>query len=315
MIYSVKKHSESEVCRTGNRNIKQVILPLITAFIWGSAIVAQSISTNYIGTFTFNAARSLVGALSLLLFIIIRGRFKKRDTHTDNGIDPGSLIPGGICCGIFLALAVVLQNQGLRYTGAGKAAFITAMYVVLVPVAGLFFRRKVAPLLWVSMLVAVAGLYFLCMDPAEGLGFNKGDLLVLMSSFAFTAQILAIDHFVKRSDSICLSCIQFGTVFLLCSAGALLFEDPSVSQLQQSLPYILYVGIFSSAVAYTLQIVAQKDGNPVIVSLILSLESFFAVLVSAAVLHERLSFREVAGCVLMMAAVVLSQLKTGQPQD
>ena len=300
----------------GRRNIKQVVLPLITAFIWGSAIVAQSISTNYIGTFTFNAARSLVGAVSLLLFIIIRSRFRKESApFGKGGEETRNLIKGGICCGAFLALAVLLQNQGLRYTGAGKAAFITAMYVVLVPVSGLFFHRKVAPLLWAGILFAVAGLYFLCIDPAEGAAFNKGDILVLMSSFAFTAQILAIDHFVKKADSICLSCIQFATVFLLCTAGALLFEDTSMPQLQQSLPYILYVGIFSSAVAYTLQTVAQKDGNPVVVSLILSLESFFAVLVSAAVLQERLSIREVTGCVLMMAATVLSQLKPDQTQS
>ena len=300
----------------GRRNIKQVVLPLITAFIWGSAIVAQSISTNYIGTFTFNAARSLVGAVSLLLFIIIRSRFRKESApFGKGGEETRNLVKGGICCGAFLALAVVLQNQGLRYTGAGKAAFITAMYVVLVPVSGLFFRRKVAPLLWAGTLFAMAGLYFLCIDPAEGAAFNKGDILVLMSSFAFTAQILAIDHFVKKADSICLSSIQFATVFLLCTAGALLFEDTSMPQLQQSLPYILYVGIFSSAVAYTLQTVAQKDGNPVVVSLILSLESFFAVLVSAAVLQERLSIREVTGCVLMMAATVLSQLKPDQTQS
>ena len=164
------------------------------------------------------------------------------------------------------------------------------------------------------MLIAVAGLYFLCMDPAEGFSLNKGDLLVLMSSFSFTAQILVIDHFGKRTDSIALSCVQFAAVFVLCSAGALLFESPQLSQLRLSLPHILYVGIFSSALAYTLQIVAQKDGNPVIVSLLLSLESFFAVLVSAVWLHERLSLREIIGCVFMMAAVVLCQLKPGPPQ-
>lgn len=292
------------------RNIKQVVLPLITAFIWGSAIVAQSISTAYIGSFTFTAARSLVGTLALLVFILMRGCLNRRKMSAEkDAIDFTYLLKGGVCCGFFLATAIVLQHHGLRYTGAGKAAFITAMYVVLVPVSGLFFRKRVAPLLWASMIIAVAGLYFLCMDPAEGLSLNKGDLLVLMSSFAFTAQILAVDHFVKKTDSICLSCVQFATVFVLCAAGAVLFESPDISQLHQSLPYILYVGIFSCGVAYTLQIVAQKDGNPVIVSLLLSLESFFAVVVSAALLHERLTPREIIGCVLMMTAVILSQLK------
>ena len=294
------------------RNVKQVVLPLITAFIWGSAIVVQSASTSLIGSFTFNAARSLVGALSLLLFILIRDRLIRKDSAENNSESFRYLIKGGVCCGFFLALAVVLQHHGLRYTGAGKAAFITALYVVLVPVSGLFFRKRVAPLLWVSMLIAVAGLYFLCMAPEEGFSLNKGDLLVLMSSISFTAQIHAIDHFSKKTDSIELSCVQFATVFVLCTAGALLFENPAVPQLQQAAPHILFVGVFSCAVAYTLQIVAQKDGNPVVVSLLLSLESFFAAVVSAIVLHERQSLREIIGCVLMMAAVVLSQLKSGQ---
>lgn len=296
-----------------NRNIKQVVLPLITAFIWGSAIVVQSISTDYIGSFTFNASRSFVGALSLFIFILIRDRFRKGRVKGENSSeDPKLLIKGGICCGVFLALAVVLQHQGLRYTGPGKAAFITAMYVVLVPVSGLFFRRKVSPVLWLSMIIAVAGLFFLCVNPSEGLSLNKGDLLVLLCSVSFTAQILCIDHYSKMTDCIKLSCVQFATVSVLCAIGALLFESLDVSKLIQCLPFILYVGIFSSAVAYTLQIVAQKDGNPVIVSLLLSLESFFAVVVSAAVLHEKLSIREIAGCVLMMAAVVLSQIRQEQ---
>ncbi len=298
-----------------NRNVKQVVLPLITAFIWGSAIVVQSISTAYIGSFTFNAARSLVGALSLLVFILIRDSLMRQAQAVGKAPeDFRYLLKGGIVCGFFLALAVVAQQQGLRYTGAGKAAFITAMYVVLVPVSGMFFRRRVAPLLWISMLIAVAGLYFLCMDPSEGFSLNKGDLLVLTSAFSFTAQILSIDHFGKKTDSIKLSCVQFAAVAVLCGIGAFIFEAPAISQLQLSLPYILFVGIFSSAVAYTLQIVAQKDGNPVIVSLLLSLESFFAVVVSAVVLHEKLSLREIFGCVLMMTAVVLSQLKADQEQ-
>ena len=298
------------------RNIKQVVLPLLTAFIWGSAIVVQSISTAYIGSFTFNASRSFVGALSLFIFILIRNKIKKeRITGESSNEDPKQLIKGGICCGFFLALAVVLQHHGLRYTGPGKAAFITAMYVVLVPVSGLFFRRRVSPILWLSMLIAVAGLFFLCLDPAEGLNLNKGDLLVLLCSISFTAQILCIDHFSKKTDCIKLSCVQFATVSVLCAIGSLLFEHTDASQLLQCLPYILYVGIFSSAVAYTLQIVAQKDGNPVIVSLLLSLESFFAVVVSAAVLHEKLSIREIIGCILMMAAVVLSQIRQEQPHN
>ena len=291
--------------------IRSVLLPLITAFIWGSAFVAQSLSTGHIGPFTFNAARSLVGAFVLLLTLLIRRRFRHSEEHAEKSGKPDlrSLLPGGICCGFFLALASVLQQFGITTTGAGKAGFITALYVVLVPVAGLFFGRKCPLRVWCGVLLAVAGLYFLCIRSGERFSIGIGELSVFLCAFAFTAQILFVDRFVKNTDPVALSCAQFFICFLLCSIGAVFTEEIRLPELAACIPYLLYVGVFSSGIAYTLQIVAQKEGDPVLVSLLLSLEAFFAVVTGALILHERLSARELLGCALMMAAVLLSQLK------
>ena len=291
--------------------VRSVLLPLITAFIWGSAFVAQSLSSGHIGPFTFNAARSLVGAVVLLLTLRIRRIFRHGEEHAGKSrkTDVKSLLPGGICCGFFLALASVLQQYGITTTGAGKAGFITALYVVLVPLAGLFFGRKCPSRVWFSVLLAVCGLYFLCIRSGEKLSIGIGELSVFLCAFAFTAQILCVDRFVKKTDPVALSCAQFFLCFVFCSIGAVLTEEIRLPELTACIPYILYVGVFSSGIAYTLQIVAQKEGDPVLVSLLLSLEAFFAVVTGALILHERLSERELLGCALMMAAVLLSQLK------
>ena len=297
------------------REVKQVVLPLLTAFIWGSAFVAQSLSVGHIGSFTFNAARALVGFFALLAVLFLRRRLPSPSGTTPKQAGPvvtKDLLTGGLCCGFFLAVATVLQQAGIAYTGAGKAGFITALYVVLVPLAGLFFRRKPALSVWISVLIGIAGLYFLCIRSGEHFSLGRGELYVLLCAFAFTAQILCVDWFVKKTDPIALSCAQFLVVFLLCTIGAVAAETIIPSELLACLPYILYVGIFSSGIAYTLQILAQKDGDPVIVSLLLSLEAFFAVIMGALILHERLTVREIIGCVLMMAAVVLSQLKLSE---
>ena len=297
------------------RRIRTVVFPLLTALIWGSAFVAQSLSTGHIGPFTFNAARSLVGALVLLLVLQIRRKKSHAEDAAGEAVKPDwkALITGGVCCGFFLALAIVLQQYGIATTGAGKAGFITALYVVLVPLAGLLFGRRCPPLVWFGVLLAVGGLYFLCIPAGEGFSVGTGELCVFLCAFAFTAQILCVDHFVKKTNPIALSCVQFFAVFLFCLIGAVLSEEIRLPELAACMPYILYVGIFSSGIAYTLQIVAQKEGDPVLVSLLLSLEAFFAVVTGALILHERLSGRELLGCALMMAAVILSQLK--QPEN
>ena len=292
------------------RNLKQIILPLITAFIWGSSFVAQSLGAGHLEAFTFNMSRSFaaVAALGMLLAFL---RLKNGDTRApeEKHAERKNLIFGGICCGVFLTLGSNLQQIGIEQTAAGKAGFITALYVVLVPVLGLFFHKRVALQVWISVVIAISGLYFLCMDGTSGFSFNGGDLFVLLCAFAFTGQILCVDYFVQKVDGIKLSCAQFIVMTVLSGIVAILRgETISAAGIAECLPYILYVGVISGGIAYTLQIVAQKDGDPAVVSLLLSLESFFAVVSGAVILNERLTGREYLGCALMLAAVFLSQL-------
>lgn len=287
------------------RKYKQVLLPLLTAFIWGSSFVAQSIGAETIGAFTFSAARSIPAALSLLLLLLVMRRGKEKYTAQQKH----DLLVGGAVCGIFLTLGTNLQQFGIAETGAGKAGFITALYIVLVPLTGIFFGKRVGKRLLLCVVIAVVGLYLLSIKSGEGLGgVGRGDLLMFLCAFAFTGHILVVDHFVQRVDGVALSCVQFTVMAVVSTVCALAFETVDLTALAAGLGSILYVGVLSSAVGYTLQILAQKDGDPTVVSLLLSLESFFAVVCGAIILHERMSGREYLGCVLMLTAVLLSQL-------
>lgn len=292
------------------RNMKQIIFLLITAFIWGSAFVAQRLGAGHLEAFMFNMSRSFaaVAAIGALLVVL---RLKNGDTRTpgEKRTERKNLAVGGLCCGFFLTVGSNLQQLGLEQTAAGKAAFITALYVVLVPVVGLFFHKRVALQVWISIVIAITGLYFLCMDGTSGFSVSGGDLYVLLCAFAFTGQILCIDYFVQKVDGIKLSCAQFIVMTVLSGIVAILRgETISATGIAECLPYIFYVGVISGGIAYTLQILAQKEGDPAVVSLLLSLESFFAVVSGAIILNERLTGREYLGCALMLAAVFLSQL-------
>lgn len=293
------------------RNIKQVVLPLLAALIWGSAFVAQSLSAGHIGAFTFNMLRSLIAVIVLGTLAAVM-RMKRGADHrsaAEKKAGRRDLAVGGLCCGFFLTLGSNLQQLGIERTSVGKAGFITALYVVLVPLLGLFFRKRVSAQVWVSVGIATFGLYFLCIEAGSGFSINSGDLFVLLCAFCFTGQILCVDHFVQKVDGVELSCAQFAVVTVISAVVAIVRGEPfEMAEIMACLPYVLYVGTFSSGVAYTLQIIAQKDGNPTIVSLLLSLESFFAVVCGAIILHETLSGREYLGCALMLAAVFLSQL-------
>lgn len=290
-----------------NPKVRQVVLPLITAFIWGSAFVTQSLSAAHLGCFSFNALRAIPAVLVLLVLLAVMQRIHPREKYS--AAEKRALLRGGLVCGAFLTLAINLQQYGMGTTSAGKAGFITALYIVLVPVFGIVLGKKTKKSIWFCVLAAVAGLYFLCFDGSSTLSFNSGDIYVFLSAFAFTAQILAVDYFVQQVDGIALSCAQFTVVIVLSAAGALVFgEHTTLAAVKTCIPYLLYVGVVSSGIGYTLQIVAQKDGEATVVSLLLSLESFFAVVCGAIVLHERMSLREYFGCALMLAAVLLSQL-------
>ncbi len=288
-------------------NTKQVLLPLITSFIWGSSFVAQSLGAGKVGGFTFTAARSIPAALALFAFLLVRRHAKHEERYTAR--QKRDLIEGGLVCGVFLTLGTNLQQIGIADTTAGKAGFITALYIVLVPLVGIFLGKKAGGRLFLCVAIAVVGLYFLCFKGGEGVtGFGKGDFLVFLSAFAFTGHILVVDHYVKKVDGIALSCVQFTVVVVISSICAAAFETVDFAALKECTFYILYIGILSSAIGYTFQILAQKDGDPTVVSLLLSLESFFAVVCGAIILHERMSGREYLGCALMLAAVILSQL-------
>lgn len=281
-----------------NPKIRQTALPLLAAMIWGLAFSAQSICADYLGAFTINAARALIACVLLFLFCLVRKNWTMGTWK--------NLILGGLCCGTALFLATNVQQFGLAETSAGKAGFITALYIVLVPVAGIFFHKRVTAKVWIAVAVAVVGMYFLCIT--EDFSVAKSDLYVLACAFLFTAQIMAVDHFVQKVDGIALSCAQFFVVSVFSAICMLFTETPTLAGFAGCIWPLLYVAVFSSCVAYTLQIVAQKDANPAIVSLLLSLESVFAVLGGVLVLGESLSGRELFGCLLMMVAIVLAEL-------
>ncbi len=289
--------------------IRQSLLLLLTATIWGVAFVAQSVGMDYIGPFTFNAVRSLIGAAVLVPCIVLLNKLKEKEEGQKNlpgKEDKKTLLTGGICCGVVLAIASTFQQYGILYTSVGKAGFITAMYIIIVPLLGIFFKKRIGIRIWLSVLIAVAGLYLLCMT--GGFQLEKGDFLLLICAVVFSFHIIVIDHFSPLVDGVKMSCIQFLTCGILCGICMFLFEAPKLSLILAAWQPVLYAGVMSCGVAYTLQIVGQKGMNPTVASLIMSLESVISVLAGFVLLHEVLSVREMLGCVFMFTAIVLAQL-------
>ena len=294
-----------------HNQVRQVVFPILAAFIWGTAFVAQDMCADVIDAFTFNAVRSYIAVVVLLIIIFIAGKLKKPE-HVPSPAEKKQgrrdLLLGGFCCGTALAVASNFQQAGLvAGTDAGKAGFITALYVVLVPVFGLFFKRKVSLPTWIAVALSVAALYLLCIKGDFSLA--PGDLLILVCSVCFAVHILVIDHFTAKVDGIKLSCAQFFVAAVWSTILSLIFSNPDWSAILSCALPILYVGVFSSGVAYTLQILAQKDSNPTVVTILLSLESVFAVIAGAIILKQQMSVREYIGCVIMFAAVILAQIQ------
>ncbi len=286
--------------------IKQNILPLLAAFIWGASFVAQSVGSETMQPFGFNAVRCAMAVVFLIPVSLLFDSVKKRQ-GTYVKINAKDLLFGGLACGTALTIAVNLQQSGVGDSGAGKAGFITALYVVLVPILGLILKKHVPSQVWLSAAIAVVGLYLLCIK--EGFTIVQSDFYLLCCAVMFAIQIMCVDHFVKTVDGVKLSCAQFAVVSIFSGICMLIFEEPpSWGIIKISAVPLIYTGIFSSGIAYTLQIIAQKDANPTVLSLILSLESVFATISGAVLLHEKMMGREYIGCVLMFAAVILSQL-------
>lgn len=276
------------------------LLLLLTAIIWGSAFVAQSVAQDYIESFTIICTRSIIGGLVLIPVIFALGKWKR-------GFATKTEWLGGICCGIALWAASGFQQVGMAYTTAGKAGFITALYVVIVPILGIFMRKRVSMAIWFCVALAVSGLYLLCV-PKGGFSLGAGDLLVLVCALLFSIHILVIDYFSPKGDGFVISCIQFFVCGIISAVFMLLTETPSIGNILEAKWALLYLGVLSSGVAYTLQVVAQKNVNPTVASLIMCLESVVAVLAGWIILGENLSTREIGGCVLMFSAIVLAQI-------
>ena len=296
------------------------IFLFITAFIWGTAFVAQQTSMDYIGPYTFCAVRFIIASITLLPVIKLFSPNPKLNedgsTKTEVVIakDKATLLRGGIFCGIILFIGSILQQIGLQYTTVGKTGFITALYVVLVPISGsLFFRRKVPALVWFCAILATVGLYLLTMTGSE-FRLTKGDTLVFICAFAFAMHILVIGKFSPLTDGIKMSAIQFLTAGIISTIFMFILETPEISAILNAALPILYTGVLSAGVGFTLQIVAQKDTDPTIASLILCLESVFAVLAGAIILNETMSLREIIGCVIMFLAITLAQLPTKEKE-
>ena len=305
--------------------LRNTFFLLLTAMIWGAAFVAQSVSMDYIGPFTFICLRSVIGGLFLIpVIIVLDGIRKKSQNESADVVNSENilhieteekqrlswknkqLIEGGIICGIFLFFANCFQQTGIQYTTVGKAGFITTFYIIIVPLIGLFFKKYCGILTWIGVVIALAGLYFLCIT--QKLTIQRGDALILCCSVLYAGQILAIDHYNPFVDGVKMSCIQFLTGGILGAVFMLLFENPSIAMILSAAGPILYTGIMSTGVGYTLQIVGQKGLNPTVAALILSLESVFSALSGYVFLHQVLTTRELIGCILMFIAIVLAQL-------
>lgn len=296
--------------------MRQSLLLLLAAVIWGVAFVAQSVGMDHVGPFTFNALRSLLGGVFLIPCIYLLGKLngeKEVNLLPKEKTERKQLLTGGILCGCILCAATNLQQIGILYTTVGKAGFITACYIVLVPIFGMFLGKKTGMGIWISVGLAVVGLYLLCLN--DSLVFGKGDLYVLGCAVLFAWHILTIDHFTELVDGVRMSCIQFLVSGTLSSILMFLLEEPTIEGIVQAGIPILYAGILSSGVAYTLQIVGQKGMNPTVASLILSLESCISVLAGWLILKQALSLRELLGCAVMFGAILIAQLPSGKKAE
>lgn len=297
-------------------NIRSCILLSMTALIWGVAFVFQSMGNNYMQPFTFNAVRNLLGFLFLVPVIIFR-QFHPNALGGKNfdikKLPLKTTVAGGVCCGAVLAAASMFQQYGIKFTTVGKAGFITTLYIILTPIIGIFLKKKCPFTVWIGAAAAVIGMYMLCIT--EGFSVSLGDSLVFICAVLFSVHILVIDCFSPKTDGVVLSCIQFFVASVLCGIIAFIVEAPSIDQITSGLIPILYTGIMSSGVAYTLQIIGQRNFNPTIAALIMSLESvlsaiasYFAYQMGFLTQDQSLSAMQITGCVIMFAAVIFVQL-------
>ena len=276
----------------------------IAALVWGAAMSFQSEGMEHVGPLTFQAVRFLIGGTVLLPAVFVLGKNDPGKDRVD--YNPKGVFVGGAVCGIFLMLACTLQQFGILYTTVGKAGFLTSLYIIMIPILGVFIGKKIGLNVWLSVCLAMVGMYLLCMK--ESLVLSKGDTLVFICAFIFTFQIMAIDKYAAIYNALKLSCIQFYVCGILSLVVMFIFEKPEMSSILNAWVPILYTGAASCGIGYTFQTIAQKDLQPAIASIIMSLESVFSALFGWILLGQRMSFREIMGCVIMFAAIILAQL-------
>ena len=289
-----------------------ILFLFLCSFLWGTTFVAQRMGADHVGAFTYLAGRSWIAVVFLTPVIHFMDRFFDRrgidNRRPRTGKDRKTLVIAGCLCGIMLFAASAAQQIGIGTTSASKAGFITALYVVLVPLLSIFLKKRPTPQIWLCVFLALAGLYLLCMKVGS-FTLETGDAWVLACAFLFSIQILLLDHYSPLLDAVRLSRMQFLVVAVLSTILMFLAEHPTLGAFRLALPAILYAGIFSSGIAYTLQIVGQDGVNPTVASLVMSLESVFSALAGAIILHERMSGRELAGAGLMFLAILLAQIE------
>ena len=292
------------------QQIKSSLILLLTATIWGVAFVAQSVGMEYIGPFTFNAIRCVLGGLVLIPVILVLKKKKETGAENQEKEDKKTLWAGGIACGVILCIASNLQQFGIMEASVGKSGFFTALYIVMIPVIGIFIGKRPGIKLWFCVALAVVGMYLLCMKDGS-FTIERADIMLLLCALAFSFHILVVDYFSPKVDGVKMSCIQFFVCGVLSAVGMLFTETPDISNIQVAWLPLLYAGLLSCGVGYTLQIVGQKGINPVIASLIMSLESVISALAGWVILGQVLSPKEILGCVLMFVAIIITQIPIG----
>lgn len=288
------------------RSLRGEMFLLLTAFIWGTAFVAQSMGMDHIGAFTFNAARSFVGAFAVFIIVLVNDKIQNKNKSIDKKHNNKLYIRGGIICGVILFAASGFQQVGMQYTTAGKAGFITTLYIILVPIIGVFLKKKAGVKVWISTIIAIVGIYLLSIK--EGLTIGIGDTYVICCALVFSFHIIVVDKYSSITDVIKMSCVQLIVCGVSSLAVAIIFENINIDGLIKTIGPILYTGVLSSGVAYTCQMIGQKDTKPAVASILMSLEAVFAALGGWIILNERLSIKELIGCVLVFIAVIITQI-------
>ena len=296
------------------QQIKSSLILLLTATIWGVAFVAQSVGMEYIGPFTFNAIRCVLGGMVLIPVILVLKKKKETGAENQEKEDKKTLWMGGIACGVILCIASNLQQFGIMEASVGKSGFFTALYIVMIPVIGIFIGKRPGIKLWFCVALAVVGMYLLCMKDGS-FTIERADIMLLLCALAFSFHILVVDYFSPKVDGVKMSCIQFFVCGVLSAVGMLFTETPDISNIQAAWLPLLYAGLLSCGVGYTLQIVGQKGINPVIASLIMSLESVISSLAGWVILGQVLSPKEILGCVLMFVAIIITQIPIGKKKS